>query len=320
MIPTQMDWIENMNPETVLDKFEKVRTWSNRNQRAPHKPLLIIWAIGQCLKNEPRLAPFKVVDAELTRLLIRFGPHGRQHGTYYPFWRLQNDDVWEIDRPHLVNVTSSGNPHRLDLVRHSIQGGLRREYYERFQNYPNLALGVISLLLDDHFAPTLHPDILEAAGIVDALNVVESHGTFEKYSLVKQRQDQSAFRRSVLKAYKEHCSVCAYSVRVEDNIVAVEAAHIRWYAARGPSEINNSLALCSLHHKLFDYGAFTIMPNLRIFVSGAADGSGFNESLGQFHEQELKKVPSRFEWYPEPAYLAWHQNEVFRSPQELPSL
>ena len=64
-----------MNQETVIEKFEQVRTWSIRNQRAPHKSLLIIWAIGRCLKDEPRLVPFEVVDAELTRLLIRFGPH-----------------------------------------------------------------------------------------------------------------------------------------------------------------------------------------------------------------------------------------------------
>jgi predicted restriction endonuclease len=30
-----------------------------------------------------------------------------------------------------------------------------------------------------------------------------------------------------------------------------EAAHGRWWAAHGPDEVTNALALCSLHHELF---------------------------------------------------------------------
>src|SRR5436189_6378643 len=35
-------------------------------------------------------------------------------------------------------------------------------------------------------------------------------------------------------------------------------AHIRWHQAGGPDIENNGLALCVLHHKTFDLGAFTL--------------------------------------------------------------
>ena len=37
--------------------------------------------------------------------------------------------------------------------------------------------------------------------------------------------------------------------------VGIEAARVRWWAANGPDQIKNSMALCWLHHKLFDRGA-----------------------------------------------------------------
>ena len=54
--------------------------------------------------------------------------------------------------------------------------------------------------------------------------------------------------------------------------VALEAAHIKWRQAGGPDLEVNGLALCSLHHKLFDRGAFTLSNQLVILVSDDAHG------------------------------------------------
>jgi putative restriction endonuclease len=40
--------------------------------------------------------------------------------------------------------------------------------------------------------------------------------------------------------------------------LGLEAAHIKWFQAGGPDIEANGLAMCSLHHKLFDLGVFTI--------------------------------------------------------------
>jgi hypothetical protein len=49
--------------------------------------------------------------------------------------------------------------------------------------------------------------------------------------------------------------------------VAIEAAHVRWHSQQGPDEIANALALCALHHALFDLGVLGITEDRRIRVS-----------------------------------------------------
>jgi putative restriction endonuclease len=73
-------------------------------------------------------------------------------------------------------------------------------------------------------------------------------------------------------------------VRLGDTLVGLEAAHIKWYQAGGPDAEVNGIALCSLHHTLFDRGAFTLSDSMRIQVSERAHGStGFQEWLMVFH-------------------------------------
>jgi len=58
----------------------------------------------------------------------------------------------------------------------------------------------------------------------------------------------------VLEAYLAECCVCGFSLRLVDDLIGVDAAHIRWHAHGGPDEVPNGLALCGLHHRLFDHG------------------------------------------------------------------
>ena len=305
-----------MNPEDLLKRIQRIRVWSDGDRRAPHKPLLMLWTIGQCLGNQGRLTSFEVIDSELIKLIKRFGPHNRYSQTHYPFWRLQTDNVWEIDRPHLVNTTSSGDAHRSDLMRHSIRGGLRRDDSTQIRTDPQLALDVIFSLLDAHFPELLHEDILRAVGLDKTLEEPVDANSGD-YVFYRRRRRYGAFRAGVLDAYGEQCAVCAFSVRMEDAPLAIDAAHIRWHAARGPSEARNGLALCALHHRLFDYGAFTVLPELKVIVSSAATGQGFTEALGQYHGENLRVVPNSSVCHPGHSYLAWHNREVFQTPYEL---
>ena len=50
--------------------------------------------------------------------------------------------------------------------------------------------------------------------------------------------------------------------------VGIQAAHVRWHSQEGPDEIPNALALCPLHHALFDLGVVGITEDRRICVSG----------------------------------------------------
>ncbi len=102
------------------------------------------------------------------------------------------------------------------------------------------------------------------------------------------------------------------NVRIVDSLVALEAAHIKWYQAGGPDMESNGIALCSLHHKLFDRGAFTVTQDMKLKVSEIAHGTfGFKKWLLAFHDREIR--PSqRQSCYPGTDYVKWHVRKVFK--------
>ena len=130
------------NTYNVLERFQRLRVWSGDGRRAPYKPLMILWAIGRCLSGKPRMTTFERTRAEMGELLTRFGPPQRRptDTARYPFWRMQYDGVWEIDRPQLVGVTSSNNAHVSDLIRHRISGGANRIRLPRLAKRPSTGL------------------------------------------------------------------------------------------------------------------------------------------------------------------------------------
>lgn len=91
----------------------------------------------------------------------------------------------------------------------------------------------------------------------------------------------------------------------------MEAAHIRWNQAQGPDQVNNGLALCSLHHKLFDRGAYTLDSSLRVHVSDEINGTGAEETLWAFHGKTIRR-PRQELLYPDLDHVDWHVREVFQ--------
>ena len=289
-----------MDRDTIVQKFETLRLWQKGDVRAPHKPLLVLYAIGKLLRGESRLLPFAEVDENLGNLLREFGPKRKVQRTQLPFWRLQNDGVWEIPDADRLKQSPGGDVNRGDLFRYEASGGFTEDISRQLQNDPSLALEITQNMLDAHFPASIHEDILQAVGIELTL---KSPG----------RQKRSPnFRANILKAYEYRCAVCGFDVRLGLNPVALEAAHIKWHQAGGPDVEINGLALCSLHHKLFDRGAFTLSNDLEILVSDDAHGSvGFKEWLMRFHGQKLN-FPQRKTYYPSENFTRWHVREVFK--------
>jgi putative restriction endonuclease len=85
-----------------------------------------------------------------------------------------------------------------------------------------------------------------------------------------------------------------------------------WHQAGGPARVTNGLALCSLHHKTFDLGAFTILDEMELAVSDEASGTeAFERQLMAFHGRWIRQ-PVHSEESPDLNSLAWHRGEVFR--------
>ena len=290
-----------MNPDDLYDSFDKLNFWKASGQRAPHKPLLALWAIGRCLRGNNRMVSYREASHALKLLLIRFGPPRKKIHPEDPFWRLQFDEVWEVSDSDRISVTTSGGAHVSSLLREDAHGGFPEKIYSTLRTNTQLAFRIVYLLLDAHFPQTLHDDVLQAVGI-------ES-----EFEYVKRRSRNRHFSDEVLTAYGHRCVVCNFAIRMGKDPIALEAAHIRWHCAQGPDLVRNALALCALHHRLFDVGAFTLSSDRKIMVSAHATGIGYDDALGRFHSNDIY-LPENVDDSPDSRFIKWHHHNVFDCP------
>lgn len=293
--------ILTMDREQILQRFENLRQWGSGGERAPHKPLLVLYTIGKLLRGENRLISYADdIEENPRNLLKEFGPRRDNYNPQFPFWRLQNDGVWEVSNADQIRQTTSGDPYITDLREHNASGGFNEVISEQLQNDSELTFEIVHSLLNAHFPPSLHEDILQA---VDIELPPQSFDT---------RTRTSNFRKNILRAYEYQCAVCGFDVKLGTSPLALEASHIKWKTYGGPNEEVNGLALCVLHHELFDSGAFTLSKGWQILVSDEAYGTkGFKEWLMNFHGKTIN-FPQRQSYYPDEKYIRWHVREVFQ--------
>jgi putative restriction endonuclease len=292
-----------LETQDVVLRFRSLATWSRAGQRAPHKPLLCLLAISKLFSENPRLLPYRIIEKPLRDLLTEFGPPRKVCHPEYPFWALQHDrDIWEFRASSLLPQESGAFPTRAALLRSNAEAGFRSAIYLALKEDEGVRFQIITELLESHFPETIHEDILQSLGLT----------TVGQISKGNDRDPE--FRDKVLSAYEYRCAICGFNVRIGQIVVALEAAHIKWHQAGGPDIHENGLALCSLHHKLFDRGAFTVDKDRCALISERAYGTeGFVEHLGRFHRKPLL-APNRESYRPKLDFLSWHMNQVFLLP------
>lgn len=301
-MPNRADHPPSDDDEPVAERLRAavgdLRQWRRDAERAPHKPLLVLHALGRVVGGQPRLVAFADVETELTELLEAFGhPRSRQQPRY-PFWRLSTDGIWEVEGAERLLVGADGDPPVAQLRR--CRGGFPPDQWQRLRDDPALVAELARALLEAHFPPSFHDDILARMGLVDV-------------AVTTRTPRDPAFRMTVLRAYGYRCAVCGWDGALDRSPVALEAAHVRWHAAGGPERADNGLALCSVHHKALDRGALGVDADRRLVVAQAFHGTGAAQRwLIGFAGEPLGE--------PQPgadlaeAHRAWHEREVFRGP------
>lgn len=291
-----MDWVER-----VL----AVRQWSRGGRRAPHKPLLLLYALGRYQREGSGPIPFSAAEASLNRLLREFGPP-RRTSAAYPFHHLANDDrLWQV-----ATADGPGSPGpAVGLLRAAdAHGRLHPDLVAALEADPSLLGRLARALLDANFPPGLHADICQEAGL-------DVHGA-ELPAAVESRLPprDPAFREEVLDAYEYRCAFCDYDGLLDDMAVGLDAAHVRWRSYDGPDELANGLCLCALHHRLLDRGVLGLTLDRTITVSG---GFRARARVASLLVLELSGRPARTPRSGprvEPGHIAWHTAQVFRSP------
>ena len=258
------------------------------------------------------MVTFEDIEGAFKSLLAEFGPSSAPNSRHYPFWHLATDGVWQLDGPaDFLNRPAGATPNLGELRQLHIAGGFAPEVDAALRRDPALRAQLAHQLLDAHFPETLHGDILSAIGL--DLSTPRTGEATESDRQSPRRDPR--FRERVLRAYEYRCCVCGFDLRIGNIAAGLEAAHIKWFQAKGPDIEANGLALCALHHKVFDLGAFTILPDTysMVFSQHAVSGEASRKMLLGFHGAGII-LPQSKDYFPRTEFLHWHEKEVFKKP------
>ncbi|EML4687348.1 MULTISPECIES: phosphorothioated DNA-binding restriction endonuclease [Citrobacter] len=273
--------------------------WRKGEQRAPHKPLLLLYVLAGYQQGHGRLFDYaSEVRDNLRSLLERFGPQRAQYRPDMPFWRLQGDGFWQLQNAERCSTFgSSRQPPAGELVEFNVAGGFDKQHYDHLIKSKKLINSLARQILEAHFTESIQEELADELG-------------FELQLLRKQRDP--LFRQQVLRAYNYECAICGYNMRHDNTSVALEAAHIKWKQYGGPCEIPNGLALCAIHHKAFDKGSIGLDESMRVQVSEAVNGGGIVGRLFWDFQGKIISLPQVKAYCPQDEFVDWHRREVFR--------
>jgi len=301
-----------MNQEQLLQAFDGIRVWQQGDRRAVHKPLLVLLALAKLIGNDEEALSWPGIEGQFKQLLEEFGPRNAASSRHYPFWHLRTDGLWHLAGPaELLARPARSTPNLGEMRRGKLVGAFSPEIIHALKAHPEWASLVAKRILSAHFPESIHDDVQNALGLT-------LEGVGGGTSKEGARRRDPAFRERVLMAYQYKCSVCGHDLRLGRQTIGLEAAHIKWFQARGPDIVPNGLALCSLHHKVFDLGAFTIRPDTyEMMFSQQLNGSDQAAARMLAYQGVGIILPQATEYYPKPEFLHWHEQQVFKQPARV---
>ncbi len=297
----------------VLARLGSLRQHRQRGRRSPHKPLLVLLALGRLATTGSSELPWSSAEAALADLIAEFGPPsgtGRAQSAAYPFTRLRADGVWVLDQDVQMDlVTPLAERHVVGQFEASVESALLAS--------PQLVSAAARELVLSNFPETVAADVLEAAGL-DPEAVLGASGVLPgPDAALAERRRSPGWRAAVLRGWDRQCAFCGYDGQLAGASMGIDAAHVRWFAFDGPDALDNGMALCVLHHKLFDLGVLGLDATLRVQVSAAFSArTPAGRAVYDLHGRGLAPRPGTA--VPAAVHVSWHTREVFKG-EPLPA-
>ena len=190
-------------------------------------------------------------------------------------------------------------------------GQLQRSLEETLRADTQLLYSVARTLVDSHFPATVAPNLPAAVGLEPHL-VLQASGDVLPDPEPVARRRTPGWRLKILLAWDNQCASCGYDGQFSGASVGIEAAHVRWFSFGGPDSLDNGLALCVLHHKLFDLGVMGLDGQLRVKVSKAYNArTPAGRAQYDLHGRKLDPRPGTK--LPAPRHVVWHCEQVLKS-------
>lgn len=284
----------------LTNKFSKVNSRKNGDVRSPHKIFLILLILSRYSKKEISDVRFEEIKNPLISLLENYGPPSKKQKPNDPFWHLKNDGVWKLKAGSELFIDRNNNNAPTNNQLKDVTGNFSKEIQNDLIKNPTIASQVAENLITNLFPQTFHNDLKDFLGLELPENIVQ----------IKKVRDPK-FRLLVLEAYEYKCVVCGFNLRLNDKLVGLEGAHIKWHEYNGSDEVDNGFSMCSLHHTLFDRGVFTLDKESLMWVfSTSVDGSSLDLQKNYHQKQAPKPI---YEFHrPRKEYLEWHEKNVFK--------
>ncbi len=290
--------------EPAVHRLLRLRQHEAGGHRAPHKPLLVLLALGQLARTGMSELPWSVAEGRLADLIAEYGPAsttGRAQSAAYPFTHLRSDGVWVLDHDVPMDRIT---PLRDQQVTGRLEEALERE----LASHPDTLVSVARSLVDAHFPSTVARDVLVDAGL-DPDQVYASETTAATSAETRRRS--VGWRLDVLEAWDRQCAFCGFDGLLAGASVGLEAAHVRWFNHEGPDDLDNGLALCSLHHKLLDRGVLGVSDDYTLLVSASFTArTPAGRAVYDLHGRALAPRPGT--QMPADRHVRWHRREVFK--------
>ncbi|MGY1632230.1 phosphorothioated DNA-binding restriction endonuclease [Geodermatophilus sp. SYSU D01186] len=289
--------------QQVLERLSSLRQHQQDGRRSPHKPLLVLLALGRLAATGTSNLPWSEAEEKLADLIEEFGPTsktGRAQTAAYPFTRLRADGVWQLDRD--VPMDNVGP------LRRGVTGRFEASLEAALRDRPELLAEAARGLVESHFPGTVAPDVLVAVGLDPELR---EGGGLTRGTSPAERRRSGTWPAAVIEAWDRQCAFCGFDGAAGGGVVGIEAAHVRWFKLGGPDDLDNGLALCSLHHKLFDRGMLGLDDNFAVVVSrrfSARTPQG--RTVYELHGHRLRPRPGTA--LPAERHVVWHREQVFQ--------
>ncbi|WP_327268650.1 HNH endonuclease [Streptomyces sp. NBC_01218] len=302
-----------MTREALMSALAALRRAQMGSRRAPHKPLLMLWLLGRFAASGSSAVSYDEAEEPVSRLINDFGPavtspsRARERAAM-PFVHLERG-LWDLRDRDGAPIGADAPERGAPLRARGAHGRLRQEV-ETLLADPETFAAAARLLLEQHFTPALEAPICDAAGLDPAVFGEGAGVPADR----KRRARRAGFAEEVLRAYAYSCAFCGFDGALGRNPVGLEAAHVRWHSQDGPDEVRNGLALCALHHALFDIGVLGLLPDLRIqvsplYVARTRAGHAVDALHGQWVAEPRPGKPGIAE-----EFVLWHGRQVFKRP------
>ena len=297
---------------------------------APYKPILLMAIMD--------LVAQQIIDRNMIQLnadlmdafdlyWVRVVGGDRASNPVMPFNYLRSEGFW-----HLVEVDGA-EPELRHVDRNEIFRRIKSqtllaqldEALFQLLRVPESRDALRRVLIETYFAPESRPIIVAVSHITtssfaysrDLLNRSRGRFTLQEPPAVEAMYvaevRSTAFRRVIAAAYNHTCALCRIRIVTPEGRTAITAAHIVPWRHSHNDDPRNGMALCGLHHWIFDQGligvstayAIQVSPLLRLAMQHA-------DPVLALDGQTIVRPQERSLW-PARAALRWHLSSIFRA-------